>query len=207
MKYRPTPRPSSTRGLLLTFLLTTALAAASVALADSKGGGSASGEPTATAAADYAKLRERIAALSARANPPQAYALAKASAFFEASYYEHSRNDRGPFPADALAEAGRLVTALEGDQGVSAMPWSTSGLSTKSRAREDLWQRLEAQKTSPKFACAAALIARAEVELVHAASEIETAPWHHGRPQIAVVEELLVRIERVESTNNCAGRN
>lgn len=196
-------RPISFRAeWLLTLSLIVGVCQPSELRAQSTAG--AQSEAAAPGSEDYAKVRQDIGVLMARPGQSQVYALAKARAFVDASYYEYSRNDRSSFPKDALFEAQRIVSAIKGGQEVGS---GTSQLGTKERVRKDLWSRLEAVKSSGKWACVSELVARAEVELVHAASELETTTWAHARPQVAVVEELVTRIDRTAAGPGCAARN
>jgi hypothetical protein len=138
---------------------------------------------------DYAHVQEQIDALS-KDSKSDIYQLAKAQAWLNSSKYEMWRNDAGWWPREAFEEASRIVTAIKNkDQtGLS----KASQLKITQLIADDLWQEASMAKKIPK-SCAKQLVARAEVELVHAAYEAQETTWKDPTPQLALAKSLLSR--------------
>lgn len=142
----------------------------------------------------YAATQARIRALNDRGSggggPRIAdYHLAKAQCWLDASFHEYTRNDRSAYPQLALAEAQRLITAMEHRQ--QPLPDDTPLVNDAQRLRPDLWDAAHKARTQPGFACAAPKVACAEVELVHAGNEYRQLGWRHAKPYLQMAEDLL----------------
>lgn len=144
----------------------------------------------------YRETQARIADLNARKGIRiDDYALAKAQCWLDVSFHEYTRNDRGGFPRAALGQAQDILTELEAGRrpDVSETPLVNGAR----RLRDDLWQRFAALKAQPEgMQCAAARLACAEVELVHAGNEIRQGGWRHASPYIQMAEDLTVEAEK-----------
>ena len=137
----------------------------------------------------YAQLQARIVQL-AKDPTTNAYQLGKARAWLKSSRYEADRNDARWWPRAAFDEAARLTLALENHTAPRTTSTSTSLAQLQKQVRADVWARADRlRNTAPP--CALEWIARAEVELVHAAYETETTTWRHGDPQIALAQAYL----------------
>lgn len=138
----------------------------------------------------YARMQDRIKALNDAGRPIRDYFLSKAQCWLDVSFHEYSRNDRSAFPQEALNEAGRLIEAME-QQRTEALGFDTRLVNDAARLRPDLWARSEALRQGPGGECAAAKLACAEVELVHAGNEFRQQQWRHARPYIQIAEDLI----------------
>lgn len=119
-------------------------------------------------------------------------ALAQAQCWLDVSFHEYTRNDRGAFPAEALAQSARLAAAME--QGATpdlTVPLVAGGL----RLRPDLWARSAALRGHPGWSCAAARANCGEVELAHAGHEQRQLDWRHARPYVQIAEDLIGEAE------------
>lgn len=145
----------------------------------------------------YHDTQARIADLNARKGVRiDNYALAKAQCWLDVSFHEYTRNDRGGFPRAALEQAQGILTELEAGHmpDVSETPLVNGAR----RLREDLWQRFAVLKARPEgMQCAAARLACAEVELVHAGNEIRQGGWRHASPYIQMAEDMTADAERL----------
>lgn len=142
--------------------------------------------------AQYQAQQDRLEAINAAGRPLADYHLAKAQCWLDVSFHEYSRNDRSAFPQAALDQSARLADAMEKgtDPGTD-----TPLVNDAKRLRPDLWQRLGALHQAPGFACAAALAACGEVELVHAGNEYNQQQWRHAQPYVQIAEDLTARAE------------
>lgn len=142
--------------------------------------------------AQYQAQQDRLEAINATGRPLADYHLAKAQCWLDVSFHEYSRNDRSDFPQAALDQSVNLAEAIE--QG--ADPGTDTPLvNGAARLRPDLWARLATLHQAPGFACAAALAACAEVELVHAGNEYNQQQWRHAQPYVQIAEEQIARGE------------
>jgi OmpA-OmpF porin, OOP family len=137
----------------------------------------------------YETLQGRIKALNDRGRPVRDYHLSKAQCWLDVSFHEYTRNDRGPFPQDALTESEKLITAMEA--GSSPLPMVTPLVGEAVTLRPDLWARAEALKRHSGVRCAQQKLACAEVELVHAGNEHAQQQWRHARPYVQIAEDLM----------------
>ncbi|PIQ36784.1 MAG: hypothetical protein COW59_10655 [Lysobacterales bacterium CG17_big_fil_post_rev_8_21_14_2_50_64_11] len=146
--------------------------------------------------ARYQAQQDRLEAINAAGRPLADYHLAKAQCWLDVSFHEYSRNDRSDFPQAALDQSARLAEAMENgvDPGTD-----TPLVNGAKRLRPDLWQRLGALQQAPGFACAAALAACGEVELVHAGNEYNQQQWRHAQPYVQIAEELIARADVASS--------
>jgi outer membrane protein OmpA-like peptidoglycan-associated protein len=137
----------------------------------------------------YEALQARIKALNDGGRPVRDYHLAKAQCWLDVSFHEYTRNDRGPFPQEALTESEKLLAAME--RGQVPLPRETALVGESVRLRPDLWERVDALKSHSGFRCAQHKVACAEVELVHAGNEHNQQQWRHARPYVQIAEDLL----------------
>jgi outer membrane protein OmpA-like peptidoglycan-associated protein len=149
-------------------------------------------------AADHAAYRaqqQAIAELNASGRHPlRSHAMAKAQCWLDVSFHEYTRNDRSAFPAEALRESRRITAYLAegGVPGAEADPSRQTPLvNGAARLREDLWTQAGALLAQPGRACAEALVACAEVELVHAGNEHKQLGWRHAKPYIQIAEDQM----------------
>jgi len=142
--------------------------------------------------AQYQAQQDRLEAINAAGRPLADYHLAKAQCWLDVSFHEYSRNDRSDFPQAALEQSALLADAMEtgSDPGTD-----TPLVNGAKRLRADLWQRLGALHQAPGFACAAALAACGEVELVHAGNEYNQQQWRHAQPYVQIAEDLIARAD------------
>ena len=140
----------------------------------------------------FESWQERIEAVAGSGRALTDYSLAKAQCWLDAAFHEYTRNDRSDFPERALGEAARLIEAME--QG-SEPERKTPLIGLDRPLRPDLWRRLQDVDQTAGRTCATALIACAEVELVHAGNEYGQFKWRHAAPYVAIAEDLIGRAE------------
>lgn len=144
---------------------------------------------------NYEAQQAAIAALNATGrHPVRSYSVAKAQCWLDVSFHEYTRNDRSSFPDEALAQSRAITDFLAAGAAAddAANPAGQTPLvNGAARLREDLWQRVAAMKRDAAFDCAAALVACAEVELVHAGNEFNQQQWNHARPYVQLAEDRL----------------
>lgn len=136
----------------------------------------------------YEQTQARIAALNNLGIPVADYHLSKAQCWLDVSLHEYTRNDRSPFPQEALTESDEILVALEAKEKPNG---ETPLVNDADRLREDLWQKTADLKTAPGFSCYAQKVACAEVELVHAGNEHKQQGWRHAKPYIQIAEDLV----------------
>ncbi len=141
----------------------------------------------------YEALQARLKAVNDGGRPLRDYHLAKAQCWLDVSLHEYTRNDRGPFPQDALAQAHLLARGMESGQ--PALTLDTPLVSGAQRLRPDLWDRAGALQRQRGWRCAAQKAACAEVELVHAGHEQAQQGWRHAKPYMQIAEDLLVEAQ------------
>ena len=160
-------------------------------------------QPAATRIADrtilqdqstYAAMQLRIRALNDRgsgAGPRVAdYHLAKAQCWLDVSFHEYTRNDRSPFPQDALEQSERLIRLMEAR--ATPLPDDTPLVNGATLLRPDLWALAQALRAAAGRHCAAQKLACAEVELVHAGNEHRQQDWRHAKPYVQIAEDQLI---------------
>lgn len=146
----------------------------------------------------YEQTQARIAALNNLGIPVADYHLSKAQCWLDVSLHEYTRNDRSPFPQEALDQSDKILAALEAkDQPNGETPL----VNNADRLREDLWERTAKLKNAPGFSCYAQKLACAEVELVHAGNEHKQQGWRHAKPYIQIAEDLVA--EAAAIGENC----
>jgi len=138
---------------------------------------------------DYSSIQVEIDELS-KDPKIDTYGLAKAQAWLNSSKYEMWRNDSGWWPQAAFDEAKLTIAAIKNKD--TSVLGKTNALKVNHLIADELWQETISLKKKNK-ACSRSLIARAEVELVHAAYEVETTSWKDATPQLGIVRELLAR--------------
>jgi outer membrane protein OmpA-like peptidoglycan-associated protein len=157
-------------------------------------GACASG-PRGTPRADYDGYRpyeaqeQQIKQLNDTGRHPLAsFALAKAQCWLDVSFHEFTRNDRSSFPREALEQSHRITEEL-GSSGTSSSALQTPLVNGAARLRPDLWDRLDGLSHAAGLSCGAALVACAQVELVHAGNEYRQIGWRHARPYVQIAED------------------
>jgi hypothetical protein len=70
--------------------------------------------------------------------------------------------------------------------------------------RPDLWAATARLKTHSGAQCAAARVACAEVQLVHAGNESRQLGWKHARPYVEIAEDLVAAA--TAAADQCARR-
>jgi outer membrane protein OmpA-like peptidoglycan-associated protein len=141
----------------------------------------------------YEAMQARLRAINADGRPLRSYHLAKAQCWLDVSFHEYTRNDRGPFPQDALAQADALAGGME--RGQPPLNFDTPLISGAERLRPDLWAQAQALRSQPGWRCAQAKAACAEVELVHAGHEQVQYQWRHAKPYVQIAEDLLAEAQ------------
>ena len=134
-------------------------------------------------------------------HPVKSYALAKAQCWLDVSFHEYTRNDRSAFPAQAWTQSHRITDELKAS-GESATARETPLINGATRLRPDLWAKLDGLKNAEGFACAQALVACAEVELVHAGNEFRQIGWRHAKPYVQIAEDQVA--DASNAAGNCA---
>lgn len=137
----------------------------------------------------YEALQGRIKGLNDRGRPLRDYHLSKAQCWLDVSFHEYTRNDRSPFPQEAITESEKLVVAME--RNATPLSLDTPLVNGAARLRPDLWERLSGIRRHRGFQCAQAKVACAEVELVHAGNEFNQQQWRHAKPYVQIAEDLL----------------
>lgn len=145
----------------------------------------------------YRDTQARIAELNAQKGVRLGnYALAKAQCWLDVSFHEYTRNDRGGFPRASLAQAQGILDQLEAGQNPDVS--ETPLVNDARRLRDDLWARhARLRQDAEGMQCAAARLACAEVELVHAGNEIRQGGWRHASPYIQIAEDLTEEAEKL----------
>ena len=141
----------------------------------------------------YEAMQARLKAINDSGRPVRDYHLSKAQCWLDVSFHEYTRNDRGPFPQDALDQSHQLALGMERGQ---PQPQNPLGLDTPlisgaDRLRPDLWDAAQQLKGHRGFRCAQQKTACAEVELVHAGHEHKQLQWRHAKPYVQIAEDLL----------------
>ena len=121
-------------------------------------------------------------------NPLASFALAKAQCWLDVSFHEFTRNERSPFPREALEQSHRITEELSA-AGTSPSALETPLVNGAARLRPDLWNRLDGLTQASGSSCGAALVACAQVELVHAGNEYRQIGWRHARPYVQIAED------------------
>lgn len=137
----------------------------------------------------YEAMQARLKAINQRGRPLRDYHLAKAQCWLDVSFHEYTRNDRGPFPQDALLQADALARGMEAGQ--PPLDNDTPLISGAQRLRPDLWAQAQALKGHRGWRCAQPKVACAEVELVHAGHEQAQQQWRHAKPYVQIAEDLI----------------
>lgn len=145
-----------------------------------------SGAQAATSPA-IASVQARLQMLSTAGVPDKNYNFAKAQCWADAATTAWSENDRTGFAEGAIAEAGRVTAALEGNKLARPVD-DTPLIAGSAKVRDDLWTQLAGLKNEPQFACAAKSVACAEVRLVRAGHAQEQTGWRGASPHIVLAE-------------------
>lgn len=140
----------------------------------------------------FEAVQARIKALNdrGRGQGPRVadWALAKAQCWLDVSFHEYTRNDRSAFPQEALAQSDRLLREMEAKR---VPPTDTPLVNGALRIRADLWAEAARLREHPGASCAAAQLACAEVELVHAGNEEKQQGWRHAKPYVQIAEDSV----------------
>ena len=134
-----------------------------------------------------ASVQARLQVLSTAGVPDKNYNFAKAQCWADAATTAWSENDRTGFAEGAIAEAGRVTAALEGNKLARPVD-DTPLIAGSAKVREDLWTQLAGLKNHAQFACAAKSVACAEVRLVRAGHAQEQTGWRAASPHIVLAE-------------------
>jgi OOP family OmpA-OmpF porin len=137
----------------------------------------------------YQVYEERLKDLNARGHSVLDYNMAKAQCWVDVSFEEYTRNDRSPFPAEALKQAEGIIENLENNTAPGLT--DTPLINDATRLRPDLWDRLAEIKKSPQLECAAQAVACGEVALVHAGNEYKQFGWRHANPYVGMAEDAV----------------
>jgi OmpA-OmpF porin, OOP family len=129
------------------------------------------------------------------------YQWASAQCWVRHAYSERHENDAAGFAAAALSEADKLIKGLEGGNAGSTGTTGTLADATPlinhtAPVRPDLWQRAQALKKHPGFACAAATTGCLEVQLSRAGHELSETGWRHANPYVAIAEDMAAQAEQ-----------
>lgn len=134
-----------------------------------------------------AAVQTRLQALKQAGVADKNYNYAKAQCWADAATTAWSENDRTGFAEGAMAEAGRVTAALEGNKQARGVD-DTPLIAGSAKVRDDLWTQLAGLKNEPQFACAAKSVACAEVRLVRAGHAQEQTGWRGASPHIVLAE-------------------
>lgn len=146
------------------------------------------------------QLQRRVDTLAFGALGSEHYGLSKARAWLELALDEYHEKDRTGIVQDATAEAAALLDALDADPAFDAR--TMPELYASEKVRPDLWEKVEAMKQHPEFACAARRIAELEVQLVWVGHEKWESGWSHAEPYAGVAENLAYEARR--SLEDCS---
>lgn len=136
-------------------------------------------------------VQERLRVLNTAGVPLAHYPLAKAQCWLDTARTQWHENDRTGYVEEALAEAIRLVEALEAKPPQPTGP-GTALIAGSTRLRDDLWSRLQSFKAQPAtLACTARTVACAEVRLVRAGHADQQTGWRAASTHVAMVEDAL----------------
>lgn len=142
----------------------------------------------------YEQTQQRIKALNERGlgkGPKLSdYHLAKAQCWLDVSFHEYTRNDRSPFPQQALAQSDQLIVLMENN--TTPLPSATVLVNEAERLRPDLWDAAARLQSHVGYRCATQKVACAEVELVHAGNEHKQLGWRHARPYVQMAEDWML---------------
>ncbi|MFY7864626.1 OmpA family protein [Roseateles sp.] len=145
--------------------------------------------------------QQRLRSLNStgRRIPLSDYSMAKAQCWLDVARHEYARNDRSAFPELALQQSQAIARYLEqgaAPQGVEDPALASPLINGAERLREDLWAQAATLKKAPGATCVQALVACAEVELVHAGHEQTQLQWRHAAPYVGMAEQQLARAQR-----------
>ncbi len=129
----------------------------------------------------------------------RSFSLSKAQCWLDVSFHEYTRNDRSPFPMQAMQQSSVITDFLTKNDDVTAAEnpaFKTPLINGAARIREDLWKRLQTLKADPGFECAEQHAACAEVELVHAGNELNQQGWNHAKPYVQLAEDMVGEAEQ-----------
>ena len=144
----------------------------------------------------FQQMETRLATLNAKGVPLTDYHLAKAQAWLDFSKEEYFDNDRSGIVETTFAEAVKLIEQLE--SGITAsLEMTTPLLEGPTRLETDSWEKTESFKRS-KLDCAAHLIARLEVQLVHVEHEIHELGQIHAAPYRQAVQRMVEELKTIE---------
>ena len=145
----------------------------------------------------YEAMQASLKAINDAGRPLRDYHLAKAQCWLDVSFHEYSRNDRGPFPQDALGQAAELARGMAAGlpSGQPPLGYDTPQVSGAERLRPDLWAQAAALQRHTGLRCAQQKLACAEVELVHAGHEYVQLGWRHAKPYVQIAEDGLAEAQ------------
>ena len=135
----------------------------------------------------------RLRKLNEAGMAQNSYPLAKAQCWLDTAKSQYHENDRTGYIEESLAEAVKIVLALETDKSAKA-GFDTPLVARSSMLRNDLWAQLSVYKNQPAtLACNAQTVACAEVRLVRAGHANEQTGWRQATPYLQMVEDALVK--------------
>lgn len=131
---------------------------------------------------------DSLAELKSSSNPWHVYHLAKAQAWLDFAFDAIAQHDSSGAVGEASAEASRLTALLEAK--ANDIGLDTPIIPSALKLRDDIWLKAEEMKRHQGFRCAAARIAKFEVQLVQAGHANKELGWRHAKPYIQAVERL-----------------
>ncbi len=150
---------------------------------------------TSVPASALSNMQQRWDALKAK-YPDSAYFSAKAQCWIDAARAERAVRNQWGFVQEALGEADRLISAMEGGRspGVDNPP-----LRTVRQVRPDLWARIQQLQQDPKLPdCLPAqrTLGCTEVILSHAGHEAWSRLFSAAKKRVATAENMLQQAEQ-----------
>ncbi|RYG13584.1 MAG: hypothetical protein EON92_05040, partial [Burkholderiales bacterium] len=125
--------------------------------------------------------------------PAANFSLAKAQCWLDSAYTQRSENDRTGYVEEAVAEADRIVGALQADPTTDAGR-NTPLIARSTRLRQDLWTQLDSMNARGNAqACNARTVACGQVRLVRAGHAHEQTGWRAATPFIQMAEDAVQR--------------
>jgi hypothetical protein len=121
----------------------------------------------------------------------QRYALEKAQCWLDFSRHEALRNNPTDIPELAYQKAAQLLQALDAGRALEPTALSSELAGRDTRMRKDLWNELEAVKSSKQLSCAVKQVACGEVMLVQAVHAHERIDWRYAQPYFGMAEDWV----------------
>ncbi|CCD29284.1 Outer membrane protein, OmpA/MotB family [Candidatus Glomeribacter gigasporarum BEG34] len=150
---------------------------------------------TSVPAGSISAMQQRWDALKAK-YPDAAYFSAKAQCWIDAARAERAVRNQWGFVQEALGEADRLISAMEGGRSPEL---SNPPLRTVRQVRPDLWTKIQQLQQDPKMRdCLPAqrTLACTEVVLSHAGHEAWSRLFSAAEKRVATAEQMLQQAEQ-----------